>query len=228
LPFDKTSSIISFNGDFLLLIYLLALSKFILIITALDSGSSFQGMGANREAFYSLLVEPSLFILIASWAVLTNNFSLTEIFSNLEVFTINTVLIGILSIFLLIQIALVENSRLPIDDPKTHLELTMIHEVMILDISGIDLALIHIGNYLKIAIFGNIIANLIIPGFISLPYKIVIYLIIQVLYAFSIGFYESFRARNKMAKNPKYLLSLSAIALIIFIMAFIIKNNLIV
>ena len=199
-----------------------------MIIAALDTGSSFEGMGANREAFFSMLLEPAFFILIGTFAMLTGYTSFTEIFSNFYISGSQYVLIyGILGFYLLLQIALIENSRLPVDDPKTHLELTMIHEVMILDNSGFDKALIHIGTYLKFAIYGTLIFNVIVPAGWNIFLQIGLFLAIQVLFALIIGLTESFRARNKMNKNPKFILTLSFIALIAFVVILILTDKLI-
>ena len=150
IPLGNQTAIFSFEGDFVLFAYLLGVGKFMMIIAAMDTGSSFEGMGANREAFYSLLVEPAFFIVIASMALLTNHTSFYELFNNLHIESELSYLIAILSVYIFLWIAMVENSRLPVDDPKTHLELTMVHEVMVLDYSGFDLGANSIGQWNKI------------------------------------------------------------------------------
>ena len=129
--------------------------------------------------------------------------------------------------YVLIQIAMIENSRLPVDDPKTHLELTMIHEVMILDNSGFDKALIHIGSYLKFAIYGALIYNVIVPAGWNLFLQILLFLAVQGIFAILVGLIESFRARNKMNLNPKFILSISAMAWLSFIIVLILTDKLI-
>jgi len=125
-------------------------------------------------------------------------------------------MIGILAAFVLMFIAMIENSRMPIDDPKTHLELTMIHEVMILDNSGFDLGLILYSAQLKFAIYGALIANFFIT---SMPFTIAIpiFLGIQVLFAFIIGLFESFMARFRMNHNPQFVFILTSVAMLIFL-----------
>jgi formate hydrogenlyase subunit 4 len=228
VPFARHHAIISFEGDFVFFLYLLAFGKFFAIIAALDTGSSFEGMGANREALYSMLVEPALFILLATFVMFTGYTSFTGIFSHFFISGSHYVLIfSMLGFYLFAQIAMIENSRLPVDDPKTHLELTMIHEVMILDNSGFDKALIHIGSYLKFAIFGALIANVIVPEDWNIFLQSALFLAVQILFAMIVGFLESFRARNKMGKNPKFILSLSAIALIAFMIILILTEKII-
>jgi formate hydrogenlyase subunit 4 len=228
IPFANQNAIISFEGDFIFFSYLLALTKFFAIIAALDTGSSFEGMGANREAFFSMLVEPAFFILLATFAMLTGYTSFSGIFRHFFITGDHYVLIySIIGIYLFVQIAMIENCRLPVDDPKTHLELTMIHEVMILDNSGFDKALIHIGSYLKFAIYGALINNMIVPAGWNLFLQIALFLAVQAVFAIIIGLIESFRARNKMNLNPKFILAISAIAWLAFIIILVLTDKLI-
>ncbi|MCF8365242.1 MAG: NADH-quinone oxidoreductase subunit H [Bacteroidales bacterium] len=228
VPVASHSSVIAFEGDFVFFAYMLALGKFLMIISALDTGSGFEGMGANREALYSMLVEPAFFILIATYGMLTGFTSFSDIFAHFHLADNNYFLIfSIISVYVLVQIAMIENSRIPLDDPKTHLELTMIHEVIILDNSGFDKALIHIGSYLKFAIYGALIGSFLVPLDWNYGLQILLFIGIQVLFAGFIGLLESFRARNKMVKNAQYILTLSAIALVAFVVVLILTNKLI-
>lgn len=228
IPFANSNALISFEGDFIYFSYLLAFGKFFSIIGALDTGSSFEGMGANREAFFSMLVEPAFFILLATFAMFTGYTSFTDIFGHFYISGNPNVLIySIIGFYLFIQIAMVENSRVPVDDPKTHLELTMIHEVMILDNSGFDKALIHISSYLKFAIYGSLMYNLIVPAGWNFVLLIGMFILVQLTFAVIIGLTESFRARNKMNKNPKFILTISAIAWIAFVVILILTDRII-
>lgn len=228
IPFGNQKAMIAFEGDFIFFAYLLAFGRFFAIIAAMDTGSSFEGMGANREALYAMLVEPAFFILLATLAMFTGYTSFSDIFSNFFISGSHYVMIySLIGFYLLAQIAMIENSRLPVDDPKTHLELTMIHEVMILDNSGFDKAMIHIGTYLKFTIFGALIYNILVPANWNIILQVALFLIVQLVFAFIVGFLESFRARNKMAKNPKFILTLSAISLVAFMIILILTEKLI-
>jgi formate hydrogenlyase subunit 4 len=227
IPFANQKAIISFEGDFIFFSYLLAFGKFFAIIAAMDTGSSFEGMGANREAFFSMLVEPAFFILLATFAMFTGYTSFSDIYNHFFITGSHYGLIfSIIGFYLFVQIALVENSRVPVDDPKTHLELTMVHEVMILDNSGFDKALIHIGSWLKFAIYGALICNVIVPAGWNFFLQIALFMGIQTLFAIIIGLLESFRARNKMNLNPKYILTISSIAWIAFMIVLILTDKL--
>ncbi len=232
LPFPGGGTFPGFEGDFVFFAYLLALGKFFFILGALDTGSSFEGMGANREAFYSLLAEPAFFILFGTLAMLTGHTSMQEIFGAFRFAGHSTYIAGAIAVYLLVQIAMIENSRMPVDDPKTHLELTMIHEVMILDHSGFDLALIQIGTTLKFCLYGMLIANFVVPAGMTLGNaegglshiltfagRAGICIVVQALFAGVIGLLESFRARKKMNRNPQFIVTLSSIALVGFFMA---------
>ena len=215
IPFGQYKGIISFDGDFVFFAYILATGKFFSIIGALDTGSSFEGMGASREALYSMFAEPSFFILMGSFALLTGQTSFHGMFSSMHFGSSISYILGIMATFVLVMITMVENSRMPIDDPKTHLELTMVHEVMILDNSGFDLGLILYATNLKFAMYGALIANFFMGSF-PLYLTIPIFLGCQVLFAITVGLLESFTARYRMNHNAQYILALSSVSLLIF------------
>jgi formate hydrogenlyase subunit 4 len=216
VPFGSYKGVVSFDGDFIFFAYILALGKFFSIISAMDTGSSFEGMGASREALYSMLAEPAFFILIGSFALLTGNTSFYNIFSSLHLGSSITYTLGALAAFVLLMIAMIENSRMPVDDPKTHLELTMIHEVMVLDNSGFDLGLILSAGYLKFAMYGAIIADFFIGG-LSLFWALPLFIFIQAFFAMMVGLIESFMARFRMSHNPQFILALSSVSFLIFL-----------
>ena len=242
VPFAEDKGVLSFEGDFIFFIYALAIGKFFMIISALDTGSGFEGMGANREALYSLLVEPAFFILVASFSMLSGHTSFYDIFQTLHFGSYESYLLCVVAAFVLIQIAMIETSRLPIDDPKTHLELTMVHEVMILDNSGFDLGLITFGTSLKFAMYGALIANFFIEpplsliqylnhnypdisNIIILAIQIAIFMGIQFIWSVTIGVSESFRARARMKRNPLIIFTLTAISILIFFGVLIIMKK---
>jgi formate hydrogenlyase subunit 4 len=224
IPFGSQQGIVSFGGDFIYFAYILAFGKFLSIISAMDTGSSFEGMGASREALYSLFAEPAFFILIGSFALITGHTSFHSIFETLHLGSSITYTLGILAALVLVMMAMIENSRMPVDDPKTHLELTMVHEVMILDNSGFDLGLILSAGYLKFAMYGAIIANFFIGGLkpgVAVP----VFLLIQVGFAVLAGMVESFMARFRMSHNTQFILALSSVSFIIFLGALLVLGK---
>jgi formate hydrogenlyase subunit 4 len=174
-------------------------------------------MGASREALYSMLAEPAFFVLMGSFALLTGYTSFFEIFSNLHFGSYISYALGTLATFVLVIIAMIENSRMPFDDPKTHLELTMVHEVMILDNSGFDLGLILYTTHLKFAMYGALIADFLVPSGLALHYSIIAFIAVQILFAVSVGIIESFMARFRMTHNPQFIFTLSSISILIFL-----------
>jgi formate hydrogenlyase subunit 4 len=228
IPFTKNfPGLIHFQGDFLLFIYLLALSKFFIIIGALDVGSGFEGMGANREALYSMLAEPAFFMIMATLTLLTGHSAFADMFSSFNLDSNASILFVVLALYILVQFTMIESSRLPVDDPKTHLELTMIHEVMVLDNSGLDMALVNIGNALKSSIFGAIMANIllvILP--LSFGLSVLVFIVVEIAFALIVGILESFKARLKLIYNTQYILTMSSIAVVMFLMILILENKL--
>ncbi len=215
IPHANMPGLISFNGDFVMFAYLLAIGKFFMIIAALDTGSSFEGMGASREALFSMLVEPAFFIVMGSFALFTGHTSFYDIFNALHFGSQISYLIGTLAAFVLVMIAMIENSRMPVDDPKTHLELTMVHEVMILDNSGFDLGMILYAIPLKFVMYGALISNFFV-GDLPLALSIPAFFIIQFVFAIVVGIMESFTARFRMGHNPQFIFILTSVSLLIF------------
>ncbi len=215
VPFGQSTGVLSFSGDFIFFAYMLALGRFFLILAALDTGSSFEGMGASREALYSMFAEPAFFILLGSLSLLTGFTSFREIFAAFHLGSPISYALALLAAFVLGMIMMIENSRMPVDDPKTHLELTMVHEVMILDYSGFDLGLILSAGMLKFALYGALIVNLFI-GVFPWAYAIPAFFLIQGGAAVVTGGIESFMARFRMSHNAQYILVLSSVSLLIF------------
>lgn len=215
VPLGQTKGIISFNGDFIFFAYVLGIGKFFSIISAMDTGSSFEGMGASREALFSMLAEPAFFILMGSFALFTGHTSFHGIYTSLHFGSSISYALGILATFVLVMIAMIENSRMPVDDPKTHLELTMVHEVMILDNSGFDLGLILYTTDLKFAMYGALIANFFVDSF-PIYFTIPIFFAVQLVFAIIIGLLESFSARFRMNHNSQFIFTLTSVSLLIF------------
>ena len=215
VPLCGTQGIVSFEADFIFFAYILALGKFFTIIGALDTGSSFEGMGASREALFSMLAEPAFFVLIGTLGLLTGHTSFASIFATFHFGSYTTYAFAGIAAFVLLMICMIENSRMPVDDPKTHLELTMIHEVMVLDNSGFDMGLIMQTTNMKFAMYSALIANLFIGG-LELHWAILAFLGIEIVCAVCVGMIESFMARYRMSHNAQFILVLTSLALLMF------------
>lgn len=164
VPLGGHPALVSGRGDLFLFAYLLGLMRFFNIIAALDTGSSFEGMGASREAQFSALAEIAFLLGLSALACATDSLSLSEIYGNIH-FPLwaqyGSALLLVAVAFLIVFLA--ENARIPVDDPNTHLELTMIHEVMILDYSGPDFAMLLYAAGLKLWIFGSLLIGVLLP-----------------------------------------------------------------
>ena len=214
IPLGEDGALLSFRGDFVFFAYVLALGKFFGIVGALDTGSSFEGMGAAREALYSMLAEPAFFMVVGSLSLLTGFVSFADILPAIHLSGAMSCAIAVVAAGVLLVLELIENSRLPVDDPKTHLELTMVHEVMILDNSGFDLGLILAAGYLKFAMYAALIANLFV-GSVPDAWDVPAFLAVEAASAVSIGVVESFMARARMNHNPQFIFALTSVALLL-------------
>jgi formate hydrogenlyase subunit 4 len=164
VPFAGTSSLFAFDGDLILFAYLLGLLRFCTVLAALDTGSSFEAMGASREVTFAALAEPALLLALASLARKVGSLSLSTMYGGLDGAAWSGAAPALaLAAGALLAVFLAENARVPVDDPTTHLELTMIHEVMILDHGGPDLALILYGSALKLWLLGALLVELVVP-----------------------------------------------------------------
>ena len=214
VPLAGGKSVVSFDADLILFAYLLGVGKFLTVTGAMDTGSPFEGMGASREVSFSALVEPAFFMIIGSLALITGGLSFEKIFS-ISRFGELSVLVLPLGVIALFIMLLAEGCRVPVDDPNTHLELTMIHEVMVLDNSGPDMGFIVYAAGMKMIVLGALIANLIIPSGFPFWASLVSFIAIQALLAIIIGTIESVMARLRMSHVPQFLLFMAAISVVI-------------
>jgi formate hydrogenlyase subunit 4 len=216
LPWGGGRGLLSFDGDLFLFAYLFGLMRFLTILAALDTGSPFEGMGASREAWFSALTEPALLLALAALARSAGGLRLAALLAQPRL-SDPAVPLAAAALFI---VFLAENSRIPVDDPNTHLELTMIHEVMVLDHGGPDLAFIQYGAALKLWIFGSLVAGLFTPGAAGLLSPRAVGPLPGVLFAAAglallgvlTGLLESLTARLRLARVPQLLVSASAMS----------------
>lgn len=219
IPVGGFASVLSFRGDFIFLAYILGLMRFITVLAALDTGSAFEGMGASREMQFSLLAEPVLLSCLAVLAAGTGRLDLSGMIAGLwplSAAQANASFFLIAGALLIVLLA--ENARIPVDDPTTHLELTMIHEVMILDHGGIDLAFIEYATALKLWIFAALLSGIAIPfrtgsAFSDLGIGVAGIFLTAVI----VGIIESTMARLRLLHIPQMLIAAMAISLTAFI-----------
>ena len=206
---------LQFEHDFIVFAYALGLARIVMTISAMDVGSAFEGMGAAREAAFSSYAEPALFLLIGAASAATGLGSFADLIGHLHHTPYFAWLVVplVLALFILLQ---AEAARVPVDDPLTHLELTMIHEVMVLDHSGPELAALQYAAALKMTLYAGLIAALLNPlDPLTAPLACaLVSLGLMLLVALAVGCVESLTARLPMRWVPNYLLMASGAALL--------------
>jgi len=206
LSMGGAPSLVAFGGDFVLFAYLLGLARFVTALAALDTGSPFEGMGAAREVTFASLAEPAMFLCLLVLAL-----------PGAWGHSAPALVLAAIGLFV---VALAENSRIPVDDPNTHLELTMIHEVMVLDHGGPDLAFILYGASMKLFLFGAILSRLVFGHGEGALAAELLFLAGILAFAVGIGLVESSMARLRMIRVPQLLVGasvLSAFALVLLL-----------
>lgn len=216
VPFGGQAALFSFQGDIILFAYFFGLMRFCTVISALDTGSSFEGMGASREVQFAALAEPAFFLGLAALARQTGFISLSQMYANISPVVWGShmpILILIVIVFFIVFLA--ENCRVPVDDPNTHLELTMIHEVMVLDHSGPDFAGILYGAALKFWLLGSLLVGIFFIGHNPNPWvDIFLFLLGMGVLAVVVGIVESIMARWRFLKIPQLLATALCLALL--------------
>ncbi|RJP40537.1 MAG: hydrogenase [Phycisphaerales bacterium] len=213
-PIVSSSSLVGFAGDVILVAYLLALGRMFTVLSAMDTGSSFEGMGASREVTFGTMSEPALFLSLIVLAIATKSLQLSEM--------VGPQLYGawhaagpaiLLVVGALLIVLLTETCRVPVDDPATHLELTMIHEVMVLDHSGPDFAFITYGAALKFLLLGSILLHVALPHpgwplWVDAPLRLVELAVLAAV----VGVIESSMARLRLNRVPLLLAGATVLA----------------
>ncbi len=219
IPLGTSRAPVAFTGDIILAAYVLALARFFMIISAMDTGFSMEGMGASREAFFSCLSELALFMNLITLALLAHNVSLSTMLGvdkPLSWHGTGPALLLVVASFFIVLLA--ENCRIPVDDPDTHLELTMIHEVMILEHSGVDLAYMLYASAVKLFLFAGILVPIILP--VQTGRRVLDALVFgagMLVVSIVVGIVESCMARLRLNRVRNLLLIAFALAFFGFI-----------
>ena len=212
-PLLGPSAPLSFAFDFVVVAYLWGLGRVFLVLAALDTGSAFEGMGASREATYAAVAEPALFLALGTLAAATGRSSFADLVG-LGLGSAPQVVVSLACLVAVFVFMQVEAARVPVDDPTTHLELTMIHEVMVLDHSGPDLAAIQYASAMKLTICASFVAALVNPlhgsGLLGAAANVFLTLLVAV----AVGCVESLVARLRLRAVPQYVLSATVAALV--------------
>jgi formate hydrogenlyase subunit 4 len=210
VPLGHHQPPVAFPGDMILFAYLLALGRFFTAAAALDTGSPFEGMGASREVTFAWLAEPALFLGFVALSRMTSSMSLSGMLG-VDLAAEPRAGVGALVLIAVgwFVVLLAENCRIPFDDPNTHLELTMIHEVMVLDHSGPAFGAIVWGASIKFLVFTALVLDLVLPFRAGPVLDWLLFLGGAVVVAVAVGVVESTMARLRLVHVPKLLVSAS-------------------
>lgn len=222
VPLNGQSALFSFSGDVVAFAYVLGFGRLILVLAALDTGSSFEGMGASREVTVATFVEVGLFLSLAVLSLLTGEFSMSGMIAT-SATGVNVSRLAPLAMVAgsLFAMTLADAARVPVDDPTTHLELTMIHEVMVLEHSGPDLGLLAYGGALRLTLFASLIVGVLMPRASLTPSLSAAFMLGGLAFvAVGIGVVESVMARLRWPRVPLYLAGSSALALFSLVLLF--------
>jgi formate hydrogenlyase subunit 4 len=228
VPIFVSQNPLNFAGNVIALVYLLALGTFFLILAGLDAGSAFGGMGSSREAIVATLAEPAMMLSIFAIALTAGSTNLSTIVHKTALMEgiITAPPPHLMALVAFFVVALAETGRVPVDNPATHLELTMIHEAMLLEYSGRYLALLEWAAGIKLVVFLSVIANVFAPWGIatsvmpaSVAVGMAVYLVKVSALAVVIGVIESMFAKLRLFRVPELLgaaFILSLLALVFF------------
>jgi len=214
VPLGGVRGLGAFAGDLFLLAYVLGLMRFMTVLAALDTGSSFEGMGASREVQFSLLAEPAFLLSLAALAICGRSAGLSDICGAWHVAAAARMApTALMAGVAMLMVLLAENARIPVDDPNTHLELTMIHEVMVLDHGGVDLGFIQYAASLKLWVFAALLTGVAMPVRTGLPMADLLCGLAGVFgVAAGVGVIESAMARLQMVRVPQMLVVANVLA----------------
>ncbi|MCC7539098.1 MAG: NADH-quinone oxidoreductase subunit H [Deltaproteobacteria bacterium] len=214
VPLGGHAAPVRFDGDFVLFAYALGLGRFFTVAAALDTGSAFEGMGGAREATFACLAEPAVFFGMLVLARSSGSYSLSVMMGQAVTAmwsTSSAALAAVLVSWFVVLLA--ENSRIPFDDPNTHLELTMIHEVMVLDHGGPPLAVILYGAAMKLFVFGAVLIAVALPGAGRDPWLAwAVFVGATLLLSVVVGVVESVMARLRLPQVANILIAAGLIS----------------
>jgi formate hydrogenlyase subunit 4 len=169
VPTFARGLVFSWSADLIAIIALLGSARFFLALAGLDVGTSFGGIGSSREAMIATLAEPAMIMMVFTVALIAGSTQLSTVAGVMLSPEIGLRVSLGLALVALIMVAIAENARIPVDNPATHLELTMVHEAMVLEYSGRHLAVIELASSLKLLLYMSLIASIFVPWGLAAP-----------------------------------------------------------
>jgi formate hydrogenlyase subunit 4 len=232
VPVVSTDSFLAFTGDIILIVYLFALARFFLALAGLDAGSAFGGMGSSREMAVSAIAEPAFMLPLFTMAVAAGTTNLTGIVLSVVNGGAGVLTLAhLMSFVALFIVAVAETGRIPVDNPDTHLELTMIHEGMMLEYSGKNLALLSFGVSIKQVLIFTLLANIFFPWGIASAFSVgalmlgtLVFIVKLLVIGIIMAVVETSFAKTRLFKVPDLLLSSFLIGLLGLVSKFVFRG----
>jgi formate hydrogenlyase subunit 4 len=213
VPTFGSGLLFSWSADLIAIIALLGSARFFLALAGLDVGTSFGGIGSSREVMIASLAEPAMLMAVFTLALIAGSTQLTTVAAFMASNEVGLRVSLGLALFALIMVAIAENARIPVDNPATHLELTMVHEAMVLEYSGRHLALIDLSSELKLLLYISLIGCVFLPwgmaptgaGALALTIGFIGYLAKLAVGAFVLAVFETAIAKMRVFRVPEFL-----------------------
>jgi formate hydrogenlyase subunit 4 len=213
VPTFRTGLLFSWSADLIAIIALLGSGRFFLALAGLDVGTSFGGIGSSREVMIASLAEPAMIMIVFTLALIAGSTQLSTIADFMTSPQVGLRVSLALALVGLVMVAIAENGRIPVDNPATHLELTMVHEAMVLEYSGRHLALIELAGSLRLILYVSLLACLFVPwgleaggaGLPSLAVGVVAYTGKLTVGGFLLGLFETSIAKMRVFRVPEFL-----------------------
>ena len=213
VPTFATGLLFSWSADLIAIIALLGAARFLLALAGLDVGTSFGGLGSSREALFGALAEPAMIVIVFTLALVAGSTQLSTVAAYMVLSNVGLRVSLGMALVALIIVALAENGRIPVDNPATHLELTMVHEAMILEYSGRHLAVIELAAMLKLVLYVSLIACVFVPWGLAIADASVadrllgalLYIVKLALAGVALGVFESSIAKMRVFRVPDFV-----------------------
>jgi len=213
VPTFATGLMFNWAADLIAIIALLGSARFFLALSGMDIGTSFGGIGSSREVMIASLAEPAMLLIVFTVALIAGSTQLSTVSAFLAGADVGMRISLALALVALIMVALAENARIPVDNPTSHLELTMVHEAMVLEYSGRHLAMIEFGGSLKLLLYVSLIASVFVPwgiaGGVATPieyaFGILTYLLKLTLFGLLLALFETVIAKMRVFRVSQFL-----------------------
>ena len=213
VPTFATGLLFSWSADLIAIIALLGAARFFLALAGLDVGTSFGGLGSSREALFGALAEPAMIVIVFTLALVAGSTQLSTVAAYMVLSNVGLRVSLGMALVALIIVALAENGRIPVDNPATHLELTMVHEAMILEYSGRHLAVIELAAMLKLVLYVSLITCVFVPWGLAIAdasvvdrlLGAVVYLVKLAVAGVALGVFETSIAKMRVFRVPDFV-----------------------